>query len=248
MFGKILYDFTRAFSSGVTLAKIAIRKVLANLYITNQRPSSEDTPLIYGGDYPHLYPQAYGNYLDILANAFRIERNVGEEDEDFRRRILFSIGQNSTKEGIIRSLKRLFEFYGFPVEVSVENNINNVFDGTSTSFDAPIRDVKGTLLYGVHVTISVPVFDGSRPEIDESNNVIQRKVSTYDRATNMMVDHVYPLGVRWNRSANIYLDRTVQAFRMASPRELVQSLAAAGILVDKVIIVESGAGGSKALT
>lgn len=243
----ILFNFTRAMSAGITLVKTALHRVLPDLYLTNPHRSDEDTPLIYDGDYPHRLPQAYDEKLDIIAYAFRLSRNIGEEDEEFRRRIVFSIGQNSTREGIKASIERLFEVYGIRVKVKIVNNLDNVFDGTSTSMSTPVRDSKGTLLFGVHIVIEVLPFEGSRPWVDRFGNVVTRQVGLYNEDTGEVVEKLYPPGATWRRTANISTTRTVTAFRMSSFRELVQALAASGITVDKVIFTEAGAGGSRSV-
>lgn len=248
MFGKVLYDFTRAVASGITFARVALSKILPGLYISNHSPSTPNTPLIYDGDAPMLLPQAYEMNLDKLADAFSITRNVQEGDEDFRRRILFSIGQNSTEEGITRSIERLFEFYNFPVEVDLVPTIRDVFDGTSTDLDAPIRDDKGTLLYGVTVIIRVPPHDGADVVYDDDGEIMYYRVRMVDFVTGVIQEKIYPVNASWDRTTNIYVDRMLASFRKNSMRSLIQDLAAAGINIERVIIETTAAGGAKGLT
>jgi len=154
---SILYFFTQAISSALTLARIATRSVLPNLYLVNRRDDS-DVELIYSGDFPNLYPQAYGNYLDLLGFSFNVERLSGENDFDYRERIIFSLQQNSTKEGIENSISTLLGYCGFCGGVTVIENTNNFFDAETTSLDVPLRDYKGSMLYSINIVVEPTTF------------------------------------------------------------------------------------------
>jgi hypothetical protein len=243
--GEILYFFTRGFSSGITLLKTAVRNLLPNLYLINEEKSSSKTPLIYDGDFPNINPESSGSYLDLLGDMFGVLRNVGENDKEYRRRILFSIGQSATRGGISRSIARLMDTYGIEADVEIRESFSTAFDGTSSTFDVPIREPEGTLLYGLSIVISPKSYDASVPVLDSDGNVLYRKVDIFNFDTFSMEEFIYPPNVEWRRVKNLYFDRLLEAFRADSFRSLINDISAAGIRVDRVIIREPGAGGSK---
>jgi hypothetical protein len=245
MIGDVLYYFTRGFSSGITLLRTVVRGLLPNLYVINETKSSSRTPLIYDGDFPNINPQSYGEYLNLLGDMFGLSRNLNEEDKEFRRRILFSIGQSATISGISSSMSRLLSTYGIAADIEIRENFTNAFDGTSSTFDVPMRDVGGTLLYGLSVVITPKSYDASAPVLDENGDILYRKVDIFNFDSSKMEENIYPLGVEWRRVKNLYFDRLLESFRAESFRSLVDDISAAGIRVDRVIIREPGAGGSK---
>lgn len=216
-----LHEFTRAIASGVSLLRIAIRSVLPNLYTININPSTEETPLIYDGNYPYQYPQAYGEYLDLIGSMFGVSRNVNEEDDEYRRRIIFSIQENSTIAGIESSIQRVFQTYGIDADVEVRENYRGFFDGVSTTLDTPIRDYRGSLLYGLSILVT--------PRVQRLT-----EVTIYDFITNTRVTH--QLTEPWRVRKNISVQRFVDAFRVPTFRHLVDIITASGIRVDRVII------------
>lgn len=154
---NILYFLTQALSSGITLAKIFTRSVLPNLYLLNRRDDS-NTALIYSGNYPYFYPQAYGEYLDKLGFAFNVQRLLGENDFDYRERIVFSLRENATKEGLETSIATLLGYCGFCGGVKVIENTNNFFNAETTSLDVPLRDYKGSMLYSINIVVEPTTF------------------------------------------------------------------------------------------
>lgn len=242
---KVLYYFTRGFSSGITLLRTKIKSILSNLYIFNELPNTEKTPLIYDADYPNIYPQAYGEYLDFLGDMFSVSRNVDEGDAEFRRRILFSIGRSPTVSGIKRSIERLFETYGMKVSVSISESFSDFFDGTSSTFDAPFREETGSMLYGISIIIEPLAFDATRLVLDENGFPLYRKIDMFNFLTFSLDEVVFPPNVSWYRVKTPYLDRLISAFGFSSFKQLLSDIVAAGIKIDRVIVKEPGAGGNK---
>lgn len=221
---NILYDFTRSLASGITLTWVTARSLLTNLYLVNREKS--DLPLLYEGDFPNIYPQAHDEFLDRIGYQFGVLRIPGEEDEGYRIRILFALRKNSTKVGIAESLEILFGAVGMSVRAEIQESFSSTFDGTSTSFDAPMRTHKGSLLYGVVIYI-LPV--------DE-------ELTTVELPGGGEVD----LGGQvFHRIKNNYYRQILDAFQETSFTRLLNDSIAAGVKVDRVVVVEPGAGGSK---
>jgi hypothetical protein len=152
MFKGILYNFTRAVSSGVTLAKVAARKILPNLYLVNRR--DEDIAIIYSGDYPVLFPQAYGEFLDRIGFSFGVDRLPEELDEPYRQRILFSFQKNATIGGIESGIRLLLNFSELPLDIKVIEAHKNFFDAETSNFDTPLREPNGSLLFRINILVS----------------------------------------------------------------------------------------------
>lgn len=229
---NFLYDFTRAVSSAIALFRTSVRGILPSLYLINREESSEEVPLVYDGDFPFIEPHAYGEYLNQLGETFDVSRNFQEEDEDYRRRILFSLQQNSTINGITSSINRIFETYGINADVEVRESYKNAFDGTSNTFDVPIRSPKGSLLYGISVIVT--------PRVSTYNQVSVYNFSTFQKEVYNM-----PINAPWVIRKNVSVDRFVDAYRVPSFRFLIDAISSAGVRVDRVIVQESGSGGSK---
>lgn len=248
---SILYFFTKALASGIALLKTAVRGVLPNLYIINQN-DDENISLIYSGDYPSLYPQAYGEYLDLLGYMFGVSRLSDESDDAYRQRILFSLSRNSTPNGIKSAVSFLLKTKEIESEVIIVNNFNNFFDAQTTSFDYPMRDYRGSLLYSVNIFIKPKILrqnfiyepQGSvtptNPRIirgDDGNPI----TSTYgdfiklDLLNNETFDKIEP--IYYNYFENVF---NVDSFQM-----LLDDITAAGIRVESVTFLEPGAGGAK---
>lgn len=228
-----LKDLTKAISSGVAMLRVDIRNVLPSLYILNKKESTEDTELVYDGDYPNIYPQAYGEYLDMLGGMFDIVRHNAETDEELRSRILFFLSENSTKAGIQRAVQQMFLARGFSVDVDVRENFNHFFDGTSSTFNTPMRSVKGTLLYGLTIVITA--------NVETLNQVVK-----YDSSTGSKETIIFPTGVTWRKRRNPYIRSLVDAFKVTSLEYLLSDIVAAGISVDKVIVQTVGTSGNLA--
>lgn len=233
--GDKLKEFTRAISSSVSLFRVSSRNLLPGLYVSNTKPSQEVAPLVYDGDYPNINPQSYGEYLDRLGAMFNISRLPGEGDEELRSRVLFYLSENSTKSGITRAVTNMFAARGFDVEVEIRETIHDYFDGTSTTFSTPMRNPKGSLLYGLTIIITAKM-------------ETVREVERYNHVTGLKETIVFPPGVSWRRRKNPYVGSLLSAFRVNSLKYLFEDIVAAGVSIDKVIIQTAGTGGDKAPT
>lgn len=221
-----LLNLTRSLGSGVSLVWITAKKVLGNLYITNTEKS--ELPLLYEGDFPVVYPQAYREYLDRLGFMFAVPRLPGERDDDYRIRILFVLRQNSTKNGIVEAIQMLFTSAMMEVDVEVKESFTEVFDGVSSTFEAPLRSYKNSFLYGVTIFIT--------PRTVRKTSVI-RPGETAPVAL--------PTGTVFHRIANNHHRILLDIFQVSSFSELLWGNVASGVKINKVILVEPGAGGSR---
>lgn len=223
-YNRVLYNFTRSIASGITLTWVTVRSLLTNLYLVNREKS--ELPLLYEGDFPNIYPQAHDEFLDRLGYQFGVTRIPGEDDEGYRIRILFALRRNSTKAGIAESLEVLFGAVGMTVKAVVQESYAHAFDGTSTSFDAPMRSHKGSLLYGVVIYV-LPVTE----ELTSANIPGQGEIDLG--------------GQVFHRIMNNYYRQILDAFQEKSFTSLFNESIAAGVQVDRVVVVEPGAGGSR---
>lgn len=224
---RVLYDFTRAISAGITMLRTAIRSILPNLYLVNSKESTENTPLVYSGDYPNIHPQSYGSYLDLLGGMFNLTRNSLETDAAFRTRIVFFLSENATIEGISRSIKQIFSVNGIQVDVDIRENHKYFFDGTSTSLSAPMRSPRDSLLYGITVVIT--------PSIEELSSVSLLNFNTLQKET-----IVFPLTTKWRVRRNPYTGSIISSFKIDSLRYLIDDISAAGVRVDSVVVTGLG--------
>lgn len=239
-----LYMFTRAISSGLTMAKSVLRGLLSNLYLINTKPSQPDAPLVYDGDYPHLMPQATLEHLDLLGYMFDVPRHGDEEDPEYRRRILFSIGHTPTINGISNAISRLLQTYDVPHRITIRENYRHVFDGTTSSFDTPFRTSSGSLLYGISVIIEPVPFDATTVVVDSAGQALYRKIDMFNFDTYTMEEKVYPSGATWMKVRSPYLARLIRAFKATSFRAILDDMIAAGVKLDRVVVLEPGAGGA----
>lgn len=241
-----LYHFTRAIASGITLLKISIRSVLPNLYLLNEKESNANTTLVYDGDFPERMAHSYGEYLDRIGYMFNRERNYQEDDEEYRKRILLVLSENSTIRGLKDTIQFLLESEGILADIEIRENHSDFFDGTVSTFDAPIRDYRGTLLFGVNIFITPREQVIPRLETNTDGSTYTKSgVTYYDVDTGNAIISTYPNGTSWRYYSNIYYDDLLRAFRVTSLRFLLNDITAAGVTVSRVVIRQVGAGGSK---
>lgn len=221
-----LRSFTEAAASGLANLKISIRSMLPSLYVYNQNPSDDSTPLVYDGDFPNRLAHSYAENLELLGYMFDVTRNLGESDEALRRRILFSIGENSTISGIENSIVKLFEASGLEVGVKIRESFSDFFDGTSNNFSSPMRNPKGSMLYGITIYIY--------PSIET-----KRRVSIFNYSTLSKNTINYPLGVSWEKVSIPSGFGILESFREDSLRDIIQVIVASGVRVDRVVLVSS---------
>lgn len=228
---SLLFLLSKTIAAGIAQLRITAKRRLSNLYVQNTRVG-QDTPLIYTGDSPFIHPQAYGEYLDLLGETFLVRRNAQEGDEEFRRRILFSVKRSATVSGIREIINRIFLTYNINADVELRVSHRDYFDGTTGTFDVPLRNPGGTMLYGISIIVT--------PRVSMYNEVSMVNFSTLRKTTNAV-----PPGKSWRVRRNVSVDRFINAYRVPSFRFLLNDMVAAGIKVDRVIIQEGGAGGSK---
>jgi hypothetical protein len=149
-----LYDYTRALASGITSSENSLHSFLKNLYLEVQNKDQTFPPLVYNGDYPFRFAQAYDDYLDLIGRGFGVVRGVNETDEAFRQKIKLVIIQSPTVSGIENSVKTLFSGLGFDVNVTVVPAAYNFFDGVTTSLDQPIRGKLGSRSFRIDIRIN----------------------------------------------------------------------------------------------
>lgn len=148
-----LYDYTRAFAAGVTSSQNSLHSFLKNLYLESQNKDQIFPPLVYNGDYPFRFAQAYDDYLDLIGRGFGIFRGPNETDEAFRQKIKLVIIQNPTISGIQTSVTTLFSGLGFDVDVQVIPAASNFFDGVSSDLDTPFRGKLGSRSFRIDIRI-----------------------------------------------------------------------------------------------
>lgn len=152
---KILYDYTKSFSSGLAIAEGFSHTLLPNLYIENkERVDKNLTPLVFNGDYPDRYAQAYSEALDKIGDSFGVVRGPGEPDRAYRQKIKLVLVQSPTLSGLKNSVERLFLGFGLNVGVEVTPAFKNSFDAVSTSFDVPFRGELGARSYRIVIDLS----------------------------------------------------------------------------------------------
>lgn len=225
----LLLYLTRSLAAGLAMLWVAVRQLLPNLYLSNTAKS--DLPLVYEGDYPRVYPQSYGQYLDRLGFMFDVPRIPGEEDDAYRVRILFVLRRNASKEGIQEALTVLFSSVMMEVDVEIHESFTEVFDGISTTLDAPMRSSKESLLYGVTIVI--------RPKVKPLS------VVKVPNGTDTPTNTILPTGTVFHKVYNNHYLLLLDIFRVNSFTELMRGSVAAGVNINRVVILEPGAGGSR---
>jgi hypothetical protein len=240
---NILYGLTRAIAYGITMLRVSIKSVLPNLFLnTTVEINESETPLIYNGDYPERPAHAYGEYLDKLGYMFDRPRNYKEEDENYRIRILSALVENSTLSGIKSTVSYLLQTEGIEADVQIRESYKDFFDGTSSTFDAPLRDSGGTLLYGISIVITPKSIMVPRLIQDQSGETVTKDFVTY-YVDGEEVTSVYPNGVTWGHKKNLYLTGLLNAFRVSSLKLLLNDITASGVRVTRVVLLQAGAAG-----
>jgi hypothetical protein len=154
-----LYDYTRSTAAGIASAETSLYSFLKNLYL--ETGDKQNLPrLVYNGDYPIRFAQAYDDYLDLIGRGFGIFRGPNETNEAFRQKIKLAIIKNPTVSGIENSIATVFSGLGFQVKVTVTPAIENFFDGVASNLDTPMRGRTGSRLFRLDISI----FPGVRVE------------------------------------------------------------------------------------
>lgn len=247
---EILHFFTQAVASGISLTRIAVHSILPNLYVINQR-DDDDVDLVYSGDYPNYYPQAYGEYLDRLGYMFNVARFSGETDDAYRQRILFSISKNATPSGIRDAIKFLLQTKQVSTDVVISSNFNTFFDAETSSLDYPMRDPRGSMLFSINIFVrprkvrqgfyfKAPSDIVSSDEVleDDSGNPLTSQFGDYIKVK-------IKNGETFDKYEPVYYNYFEDVFNADSFQVLLDDIAAAGITVESVTFLEPGAAGAK---
>lgn len=158
-----LYDYTRALASGISLAEGNLKSILPKIYLENKEIVGSAAPLVYEGDAPDRFPQAYDSALDRIGSSFNVFRAPNETDDAYRQKIKLAIIQNPTLAGISNSIKTVFSGLGLDVEVYALNTRDDFFDGITGEFSSPLRGTVGARSYRIVIEIS-PAFKYSFPK------------------------------------------------------------------------------------
>lgn len=150
---KKLYDYTKALASSLSVTRGDLNLFLPNIYLENRRIPSENPSLVYTGDYPDRYSQAYDTYLDLIGTSFGIFRGPNESDDAYRQKIKLVLVQNHTISGIKNSVETLFSGLGLNVVANVFNESSNTFDAVSNNFETPFRKKLGARYYRIYMEI-----------------------------------------------------------------------------------------------
>lgn len=164
---KRLYDYTRGLASGVTIAEANIKSILPNLYLENKELFGDLAPLVYEGDFPNRFPQAYDNALNLIGESFGVTRGPNETDDAYRQKLKLSIIQSPTTSGIINSVNTLFSGLGLNVETQVFDAHESFFDAVNTNFDNSFRGTVGARSFRIEIEIS-PSLRSSYPNYLDS--------------------------------------------------------------------------------
>jgi hypothetical protein len=160
---KRLYDYTRALASGISLSDGTVRSFLPKLYLENKNISAELAPLVYEGDVPDRYPQAYEDALDRIGRAFGIFRGPNETDDAFRQKIKLRIIQSPTLSGISNSIKTVFFGLNLDVNVQSVNAFTDSFTAVDNNFNTSLRGTLGARSYRIIIEIT-PAFKYAFPK------------------------------------------------------------------------------------
>jgi hypothetical protein len=151
---KRLYDYTRALAAGIALTEGNLKSFLPKLYLENTEFLNGETPLVYEGDIPDRFAQAYEDALDRIGFAFNVPRGPNETDDAYRQKIKLRIIQNPTLSGISNSIKTVFSGLGLDVNVVSVNARENFFDAVGTNFSSPFRGLTGARSYRIIIEVS----------------------------------------------------------------------------------------------
>jgi hypothetical protein len=163
---KTLYDYTRALASGISVTEGNLKSFLPKLYLENEKSFVGVGYLVYEGDIPDRFPQAYENALNKIGSSFNVFRGPNETDEAFRQKIKLKIIQSPTLSGIANSIKTVFSGLNLDINIKVKNASEDSFTGIETNFNSSFRGGVGTRSYRIIVEIT-PSFKYEFPKIVE---------------------------------------------------------------------------------
>jgi len=238
MSNNTLKTLTLTLASGFTQVRLEISRILSGLYIRGSTKKSDYGDLVYTGNIRQKIPHAYGSDLDKLGYMFNIPRRFYEKDESYRSRILFAIRISATKSGIKNTLKFAFEsspfFKNSAFNIEVRESAYDYFDGVTTPTNSPTRDV--SILGGLTIYISpktqVQYMEDGKVIFDYYDNFVAK----YGKDTS--VPH-FKYGKTFDHR------RLLDNGEFNSLRDMLESIVAAGINIDRVVFQQPGASGNK---
>ena len=236
--GYNLKLLTRVLAAEVTKSSIYIREILGNTFLHgelyNRKARKEDyDPIVYTGDLPRKMPQAYGEALDNIGSTFGVTRLPTEGDESLRQRIKFKVKSSTTKSGITDAIKfsltnsELFRYSDFDVEI--RESFLDFFDGVNTPLNSPLRSPSTSLIGGITIYIR-PI-----PKLKSIERVLDY---TEDGQPIIESGQMYV-------SENVNYLSLVRFSSTPTLKATLESLTAAGIVIDRVIFEQIGASGNK---
>lgn len=227
----VLRDLSKTLSSMLVVARIKVRRHLATLYIRGSEDAEEYGALSYTQELPEIIPQSHGEYLDRLGYMFDIDRNYREDDESYRQRIIFAIKISATKIGVKNTLKFIFsnsfllpkyavsgnKEYPIQYNIEIRETMYDFFDGANTALNSPMRG-KLTHQHGMVIYI-----------------------------TPMPYKKIYRDKITGNEDLR-YIPKSPNYHRILEGqpfRDMMDTITAAGIKVDRVIFNQPGGSGNK---
>lgn len=218
-----LRQLTETLSSMLLKLDLDIKRLLTSTYLRGSNNKDDYGPLAYTGDLPYKIPQAYDDSLDKIGSVFDVKRQYRESDESYRQRIIFSVRRSTTNKGIEDTVKFIFENSPYFSTKSSGYKISfdvNVYENYLNSFD------------GITSGLNTPV----RGELTYYNGImiVIKPIALVDG-----------LGNRKLFVKSYDFTEIVKNSEVSGIRQMMSFLVASGIKVDRVIIEQPGAGGSK---
>lgn len=233
-----LKHITKALASGMVQVRLELSKALSGIYIIGSPNPKDYGDLIYTGDIKTRIPQAYKESLDKLGFMFGVKRRFFESDKSYRSRILFAIRLSTTKVGLISTIKFTLEnaeiFNKSEFDVEIRESFEDYFDGYTTAINSPVRGsslVGGIVIYITPVTLVSYILNGKEIR------------TTLDNFKTTFKGKPYPPFYKFAR--NIDYNRLLESGEFKSMKEMLETIVAAGINIDRVILQQPGASGNK---
>lgn len=235
---NIIKDLTLTLASGFTQIKLELSRYLTGLYIRGSKNPEDYGPIVYTGNIKKRTPHAYGNDLDRLGYMFNISRRFYERDESYRARILFAVKVSATRFGIKNTLKFALEespfFVNSAFSVEVRESALDYFDGVTTPTNSPVRDT--SLLGGMIIYIAPRTKVCYITDNKEQFDFYDSFVSKYGKDT--LIPH-YKYGQTVDHR------KLIENGEFKSLKDMIETIIAAGINIDRVVFQQPGASGNK---
>lgn len=233
-----LKHLTKALASGMVQVRLEISKAISGIYIIGSPNPKDYGELVYTGDIKTTIPQAYKENLDKLGFMFGVKRRFFESDKSYRSRILFAIRLSTTKAGLISTIKFTLEnteiFNKSEFEVEIRESFEDYFDGYTTAINSPIRD--DSMIGGITIYITPVTF------VSYISNMKEVRTS-FENFKEIFKGKTYPPFYKFAR--NIDYNRLLDSGEFLSMKAMLETIVAAGINIDRVVLQQPGASGNK---